>query len=168
MLIYNQAFDLHHGVFRVLQILSASPGIEFEVSKLRLLDFLLLFPEQLEKVRVPAGSMTGRNLFTREDNPYRSLDNPYRLFVELGPLQQEALYALAAHEIIDLPKLKRDYVARTAKPLPPALAETITVRNAQTQHLIDIISKDLGQLPMFGANGLKERTRFLTLRHEIV
>jgi len=168
MLTYNPAFDLHHGVFRILQILVAAPGIEFEVVKMRLLDFLLLFPEQLENVRVPPESIQKRNLFTRDENPYRILENPHRLFVELAPLQQGALYALAAHDVIDHAKLKRDFVARTTKPLPPPLEKIIVERNATTPQLIDIISHDLGRIPMFGEDGLKERIRFLSLRHELV
>lgn len=168
MLIYNPAFDLHHGVFRMLQILVASPGVEFEVSKLRLLDFLLLFPEQMDKIRFPAESRQKRSLFTREDNPYRNIENPYRLFVELAPFQEQALHALGAHELIDLAKLKQDFVVRTAKPLPPGLEKAVADRNTQTHHLIDVISRDLGRLPLFGANGLKDRTEFLSTRHDAV
>ncbi len=168
MLIYNPAFDLQHGVFRILQILVASPGVEFEVSKLRLLDFLLLFPEQMDKIRFPAESMQKRNLFTREENPYRNIENPHRLFVELAPFQEQAMHSLAAHELIDLVRLKEGYVVRTAKPLPLALEKAVAERNAHTQHLIDVISRDLGRLPLFGANGLKDRTAFLSTRHDAV
>lgn len=168
MLTYNPAFDLHHGIFRILQLLTASPGTEFEVGKLRLLDFLLLFPEQMESVRFPTESAQKRSLFTREKNPYRMIENPYRLFVELAPLHHEALGALAAHDLIDVAKLKQELVVRTTKPLPTGLAQVLMLRNAETSHLIDVVSKDLGRLPMFGDNGLKSRTKFLTSRHEIV
>lgn len=168
MLIYNPAFDLHHGVFRLLQILAASPGVEFEVSKIRLLDFLLLFPEQMENIRFPAGSTQKRNLFTRETNPYRNIENPHRLFVELAPFQEQALHSLAAHEFIHLGRLKQDYVMRTPKALPPVLEQAVAARNTQTQHLIDVVSRDLGRLPLFGTNGLKSRTEFLSTRHDAV
>lgn len=75
MLIYNPAFDFHHGIFRVLQILSAAPGEEFEVMKIRLLDFLLLFPEQLENIRVPKELLGKRSLFTGTESPYRTIEN---------------------------------------------------------------------------------------------
>lgn len=168
MLIYNPAFDLHHGVFRTLQILVASPGVAFEVSKMRLLDFLLLFPEQMDKIRFPAESTKKRNLFTREENPYRNVENPHRLFVELAPFHEQALCSLAAHELIDLARLKQGYVVRTAKALPPLLEKAIAERNASTQHLIDVISRDLGRLPLFGINGLKDRTAFLSTRHDAI
>lgn len=166
MLIYNPAFDFHHGIFRMLQILSAAPGESFEVMKIRLLDFLLLFPEQLDEIRIPTELRGKRGLLVREESPYRTVENPHRLFIELAPFQHQALYALAARELIDPQRLKDEYVVRTSVPLPAGLAAALTRRNAATNVLVDIVSRDLARLPLFGANGLKARARFLSTRHD--
>lgn len=166
MLIYNPAFDFHHGIFRILQILSAAPEETFEVLKIRLLDFLLLFPEQLEQIRIPAELRGKRGLLVQEESPYRALENPHRLFIELAPFQQQSLYALAARGLIDAQRLKEDYVVRTTVALPAGLASALAQRNAATPHLVDVVSRDLARLPLFGANGLKSRAKFLSSRHD--
>lgn len=150
----------------MLQILSAAPGEPFEVMKIRLLDFLLLYPEQLEKIRIPAELKGKRSLLAQEESPYRRVENPHRLFIELAPYQYQALYALAARELIDPQRLKDEYVVRTPVPLPTDLVQAITHRNTEAPHLLDIVSRDLARLPLFGINGLKDRTKFLSTRHD--
>lgn len=166
MLIYNPAFDFHHGIFRMLQILSAAPGERFEVMKIRLLDFLLLFPEQLDQIRIPTELRGKRGLLAQEESPYRTVENPHRLFIELAPFQHQALYTLAARELIDPQQLKDDYVVRTSVALPAGLEAALAHRNGTTPHLVDIVSRDLARLPLFGANGLKARAKFLNTRHD--
>ena len=46
MLIYNQAYDLYHTMFRILQIMEKTEEI-IEIDKLRILDFYLAFPSEL-------------------------------------------------------------------------------------------------------------------------
>ncbi|MBC8039830.1 MAG: hypothetical protein H7Y06_04745 [Opitutaceae bacterium] len=75
-------------------------------------------------------------------------------------------YALAARELIDPQRLKDEYVVRTPVPLPTDLVQAITRRNTEAPHLLDIVSRDLARLPLFGINGLKDRTKFLSTRHD--
>jgi hypothetical protein len=45
MIIYNQAFDLYHAVYRMLQLLTHFNKKEYvEVDRLRIWDFYVLFP----------------------------------------------------------------------------------------------------------------------------
>ena len=50
MLIYNQAYDLFHTMFRILQITEKNKDI-LEIDKLRILDFYLAFPSELLEIK---------------------------------------------------------------------------------------------------------------------
>lgn len=166
MLIYNPAFDFHHAVFRLLQILTAAPEREYEIERLRILDYFLLFPEQIETLRFPSEIRHKRSLFQRAYNPYRQVENPQRLFFELEPFQLTALQSLAAHRLIDRDKFKEGLAQRTQEPLPAVLAGTLTARNARSPAVVDLISRDLAALPLLGPDGLKERSHLLDARYD--
>jgi hypothetical protein len=156
MLIYNPAFDIQHAMFRVLRLLVAAPREDFEVDRIRLLDFFLLFPEQLESLRFPSSIKNQRSLFVAGYNPYRSLENPRRIFFELEPFQISALHCLAAYDLIDSEKYKAGSVLRTAKAIPPSLFEAIEKRNAESKTLVDLLSVEFTKLPFFGEGGLRD------------
>jgi hypothetical protein len=166
MLIYNPAFDLHHTVFRLLQLLSAAPAAEYETERVRILDYFLLFPEQIQSLKFPDELRRKRAWFVQPYNPYRSIDNPSRLFFQLEPIQTTALQSLASRSLIDRDRFKAGLVARTAEPLPPALAEAVKARSAAAPELIDLVSRDLAALPLLGPKGLKERSRLLDTRYD--
>ena len=50
MLIYNQAYDIYHTMFRILQITEKTEE-NLEVDKLRILDFYLAFPTELLEIK---------------------------------------------------------------------------------------------------------------------
>ncbi len=166
MLIYNPAFDLHHAVFRMLQLLAAAPEREYVVERMRILDYFLLFPEQIETLRFPDEIRRKRSLFRRAYNPYRNIDNPGRLFFMLEPFQTSSLQSLASRGLIKRDRFKAGLVQRTAEPLPEALAAAIKVRSAQAPELIDLVSQDLAKLPLRGPNGLKARSHLVDSRYD--
>lgn len=166
MLIYNPAFDIQHGIFRVLQLIVAAPKQDFEAEKIRVLDFFLLFPEQLEVIRFPSALKKQRALFVKTYNPYRTLENPRRIFFELEPFQISAFQCLAAYDLIAADKLKAGIVARTEKPIPPTLAAAIEERNIESKILVDLLSSEFAKLPFFGDGGLKERSHLLDARYD--
>jgi|SRR5665213_151204 len=166
MLIYNPAFDIQHAIFRVLRLLTAAPKENFEVDRIRVLDFFLLFPEQLEALRFPSAIRKQRSLFVAGYNPYRSLENPRRIFFEIEPFQISALHCLAAYDLIDNERFKAGFVARTQKPIPTTLAEAIVKRNGESKILVDLLSVEFAKLPFFGEGGLKERSNLVEIRYD--
>jgi hypothetical protein len=166
MLIYNPAFDLHHSVFRFLQILTAAPERRYEVERLRILDFFLLFPEQIENIRFPRELRGKKSLFRQNYNPYRSIENPRRLFSDITPFQLVALQSLAAHNLIAPDAFQDGIVQRTTQPLPDRLATSVANRVKLTPALIDLVSGDLARLPLHGAGGLKDRANLQDTRYD--
>jgi hypothetical protein len=166
MLIYNPAFDLHHSVFRLLQLLTVDPSRQFEIERLRILDFFLLFPEEIEHIRFPRELMGKRTLFRKKANPYRNLGNARRVYAEIAPFQLAALQSLAARGLVDADALRDARVVRTNEPLPPALSEAVALRNQHSPELIDLVSSNLAKIPLHGEGGLKARANLQDTRYD--
>jgi hypothetical protein len=75
MIVYNQAFDLYHTIFRFLQFLNRfENGTEIEIERLRIWDFYLLFPNRIHEIRLKQNESDIRkirNSFVKDSN------NPY-------------------------------------------------------------------------------------------
>jgi hypothetical protein len=166
MLIYNPAFDLHHSVFRLLQLLTVDPSRAYEIERLRMLDFFLLFPEEIENIRFPR-ELTGKKaLFRKRPNPYRSLRNPRRVYSEIAPFQMAALQSLASRGLVDAELLQDGKVVRTSQPLPSGLMAAIDERNKSSPELIDLVSSNLAKLPLHGDGGLRQRANLQDTRYD--
>jgi hypothetical protein len=166
MLIYNPAFDLHHCVFRFLQLLTVDPTRQFETERLRILDFFLLFPEEIENIRFPKELKGKRSLFQKKNNPYRNLGNARRVYAEIAPFQLAALQSLAARGLVDADALREARVARTKEALPQKLSEAVASRNQLFPELLDLVSSNLAKLPLHGDGGLKARANLQDTRYD--
>ncbi len=63
MIIYNQAFDLYHCIFRILNFLNRfNPSDIIEVDKLRIWDFYFLFPNKVYDIRLKQNESDIRKL----------------------------------------------------------------------------------------------------------
>lgn len=65
MLIYNQAYDLFHTMFRILQITEKNKDI-LEIDKLGILDFYLAFPSELLEIKVFKVSRNTKNIYRQK------------------------------------------------------------------------------------------------------
>lgn len=166
MLIYNPAFDLHHAVFRFLQLLTVDPARKFETERIRILDFFLLFPEEVENIRFPRELTGKRALFRKSHNPYRNLGNARRVYSEIAPFQLAALQSLASRGVLDPDALQKGEVARTTQELPTDLLEAISARNKLSPDLLDLVSSNLAKLPLHGEGGLKARANLQDTRYD--
>lgn len=166
MLIYNPAFDLHHAVFRFLQLLTVDPSRKFETERIRILDFFLLFPEEIENIRFPRELAGKRNLFRQAPNPYRNLGNARRVYAEIAPFQMAALQSLASRGLVDPDRLQQGEVVRTTHTLPGNLLDAISTRNKLSPNLLDLVSSNLAKLPLHGESGLKARANLQDTRYD--
>ncbi|MFA6286157.1 MAG: ABC-three component system middle component 5 [Opitutaceae bacterium] len=166
MLIYNPAFDLHHGVFRLLQLLTVDPSRKFETERIRILDFFLLFPEEIENIRFPKELTGKRALFRKAPNPYRNLGNARRIYAEIAPFQLAALQSLASRGLLDPEALQNGEVIRTSHELPANLLAAISTRNKLSPELLDLVSSNLAKLPLHGDGGLKSRANLQDTRYD--
>lgn len=53
MITYHQTFDIYHATYRIIRILQMNVFAEMERVRLRIFDFLYVFPHEIQNVKVP-------------------------------------------------------------------------------------------------------------------
>lgn len=166
MLIYHPAFDIYHGVFRILRILNISPKQKFELERLRILDFYILFPNELFNFKFPMASVKKKRQF-HSDNLYQKINDPKRIFFRLEPYQICALKCLAARKFIDTDLFLDGKICRTEKPLPNELNEAVEKANKTSPALVEFINDSLLKIDLYGKSGLKGRSDLFEYRYDV-
>ena len=168
MLIYHPAFDSAHSMFRIAQLLEAlSPG-KYEIERIRILDFYLLFPQTLENVKFPREALKDKNIFKKFINSYELIEDPKRLFFSIEPYQKRALTTLMAHGIIEKKSFMEKLVERSMVPLPGNLRKAILWANDSTREIMELLTKHFANIDLYGKNGLKSRTDLFEYRYDYV
>lgn len=166
MLIYHPAFDIHHCTFRLLRILETLPRELHPADRIRILDFFLLFPGEIEDVRLPSSARDLRKSLDIYRNRYdRVLDKPL-VFSRLEPVQAAALKTLAGHRLIDREQLGRGVVLRTEAPLPTSLQTAVSAAPDSDVAALLAVIVQLGSINPYGKSGLKGRTDLLEFRYD--
>lgn len=165
MLIYHPAYDAYHCVFRMLCIVSKLPNIELD--KARLLDFYLLFPSAISKIRLPKTHSSGRQLAKLLANVYRDPINPSATFRELKYIQEAALKCMVASGFVEAKSYEVGLVVRTKLPLPDNMLEAISAYLEKNLELSEFVLDELATIPLKGLDGLKDRTGLLEYRYDV-
>jgi hypothetical protein len=167
MLFYHPAFDIYHSIFRMLRILDSSPQNVFEIERLRIFDFYLLFPSELYKFKFPISLVKQKRQFKGE-NPYQQINDPKRIFFRLEPYQLCALKSLAAHQFIDGNLFFTDgKIRRTETALPNGLNEAVKVANTNSNAIVEFLTGPLLKIDLYGESGLKGRSDLFEYRYDI-
>jgi hypothetical protein len=165
MLIYHPAFDIYHAAFRMLRILNLSPKQKFEIERLRILDFYLLFPNELFNFTFPMALLKKKKQF-QSDNLYQKINDPKRIFFRLEPYQICALKCLAARQFINAELFLDGKISRTEKPLPDGLNEAVEKANKTSPALVEFINDSLLKIDLYGKSGLKGRSDLFEYRYD--
>ena len=80
MIIYHQAFDLYHTVYRMVQLLSYFKRKDYvELDRLRIWDYYLLFPNKISNITLKREEKDIKalikNLIVRDSNPYEEIQD---------------------------------------------------------------------------------------------
>lgn len=169
MLLYHPCFDCHHAAFRILQLLYQSNQTVFDIETIRILDFYLLFPSELVKLKFPQTLLAHKKDIKSLRNKYSDLENPNRVFQQLSPFQTGAIYALAAHGLVDIrPLHETKEVRRTNKAIPEEVLAAFQEKDAVHHKLVYFLANELATIPLRGPNGLKDRSSLLDHRYDII
>lgn len=164
MLIYHPAFDAHHCVFRLLKLVAHLNDIE--VSKLRILDFYVVFPGEVSKIRLNDAHQikkTASGLL----NIFHGPVNAIQTFRDMHDLQMAAINTLIASNIIDGTKAELGIIHRTTSPLPDLSVKADYLESLEQENIIfNYILNGLADLPLNGADGLKHRTGLMEFRYD--
>lgn len=166
MLIYNPAFDTHHCIFRLLRLLTALPDASYELERIRILDFYLLFPATLNRVRFPRAALRHKRAAIGDFNRYERIEDPRRILNRLEPYQLSALRYLAARELIDVAIFAEGRVRRSSVPIPSELTGMIAEANRVERELVALLTGPFRDVELYGASGLKARTQLFEYRYD--
>ncbi len=167
MLIYNQAYDLYHSMFRILQITEKTKEV-LEVDKLRILDFYLAFPAELLEIKTFLGFKKYEKYIKAETNKYERVIDRKRIFFKMENIQISAIKALISYGFIDAEEFKNGKVKRTENKLTEKLQLRLNNAYEENPNLISLITGPLATMNLYGHLGLKVRTNLIEFKYDAI
>jgi hypothetical protein len=168
---YQPAFDPYHAVFRLARLreIIAKAG-PLHQDYVRVLDFFLLFPFQIDTIRLMPAHRKFKRLaeIYASSRPYGDLPENRTLFDRMEPMQTAAMQTFAARELLDPKQLEMEQVASTSKPLPDEIAGRVAELNTRDQDLLTFMEALASEYDLMGPNGLKARAGLLEYRYDPV
>ena len=171
MIIYNQAFDLYHCVFRIMNLLNKFDiGQLVEIDRIRIWDFYLLFPDKVYDIRLKKDEDDIRDLrkkyIRKRNNPYEHTPEDRKIFEKLKPYQLSALNCLASYEIINKENLALNRVSIDKKNILEAYIKQIGALPLTQRNLVSLLTSHFYQISLFGKDGLKSRTNLIESKYD--
>lgn len=169
--VYHQAFDLYHCVFRMLQFLTRFDKTSYlEIDRLRIWDFYLLFPEKAHNITLKRDEdeiRKLRNLYiSKSNNPYEIVIDNRKLFEKIKPYQITAIKCLASHKIINKEFLKENRVNIVSKQVLDNYVSKFDPLSAKEQNIVTLMTNHFYNIPMFGPDGFKSRTKLMETKYD--
>lgn len=164
MLIYHPAYDAYHCIFRALLLTESCRSIE--IQKLRILDFFLCFPAEIGKIRLPREHADAKRMALQLKNDYHGPVSVKQVFRDMEHIQLAAFRSLAASEILDQKSFEIGLVERTDKTPKDELKRKIDSAAERDKVVIEYLVKRLVAIPLYGSNGLKDRTDLMEYRYD--
>jgi hypothetical protein len=171
MIIYNQAFDLYHTVYRMLQLLTHFDKSEYiELDRLRIWDFYLLFPNKIHEIKLKRTEKDIKAILSqyiqKKDNPYEVILENRKVFEKIKPYQVSALNSLVSYGIIDKELLQQNRVSIVSKEVLNDYTDKFEELSPREKNLITILTSHFYQITMFGEDGLKSRTQLMVSKYD--
>lgn len=166
MLIYHPAYDAYHCIFRLLTLMEGIKSVE--VAKIRILDFFLIFPAEVSKIRLSPAQIGTKKLARSLANVYHGPISTTQVFRDMEHIQIAAINALAASNIINVERLSQGFVERTSASIPDAINQIVIAKDISVNPLINFIITELSSIPLLGIDGLKHRTGLMEYRYDNV
>jgi hypothetical protein len=171
MIVYNQAFDLYHTIFRILQVLERlEEGVRIEIERLRIWDFYLLFPSKIHNIRLKKSEADIREIrkrfFKNSDNPYDKITEDRKVFEKIKPYQLAALNCIASYGIIDKSLLNQQRVSVVNKEILKQFIEKFEDLPSIEKNVISLMTSHFNQVSLYGTDGLKSRTNLMESKYD--
>ena len=115
MILYNNAFDLYHTIFRMLHLLSKIEEDKvIEIDRIRIWDYYLLFTNEIFNIKPTKNKKEYNQLLKKlnikKNNPYQQIYDQRKTLEKIKPYQLSALNCLASYNIIDKEYLLKEEV----------------------------------------------------------
>ena len=136
---------------------------EIEIDKLKIYDFILLYPSFLHKMSLPQAYTHIRRSI--KINEYNNTNAEKIVFAQLNKIQNVSLNELASTSVIESKRLKNGYVKRTELLLPDNILKSITNQSGEKMKILEFIKNELDNIPV---SSLKERSGLIEYRYDKV
>jgi hypothetical protein len=171
MIVYNQAFDLYHTIFRILHFLNKfENGAKIEIERIRIWDFYLLFPSKIHEIRLKQTESDIRKLrkeFIKDsNNPYEKIYENRKVFEKIKPYQLAAINCIASYGIIDKSSINQQRVKILNKEILTEFVNNFDELTPKEKNVIALMTSHFNQISLFGTDGLKNRTSLMESRYD--
>ena len=171
MIVYNPAFDLYHAIYRMAHILQRlDEGESFEVDKVRIWDFYLLFPSKLYSVslrQLDSEVVEARKRYIdNSKNPYDYSGDNRKLFEWIKPFQLSALNCLVSCGILTKEAYLDGRVSVANRESLNDFVRKAGAISAKEQNVLSFLSIFSRHMSLTGTDGLKARTHLLESRYD--
>lgn len=166
---FEPAFDPLHTAFRILRLRHLFRGA-LDRDHVRILDFFLLFPFRIGRIRLKQEHRKYRGLSTEysDRHPYGELPDDRIIFDRMRLVQEAALESMAIWNLIDPEKFEAGAVASTDAVIVPELAQRVAQQNVRDRPLLDFLRVLATEYSLLGNDGLKHRTQLLEYRYDAI
>ena len=171
MILYNNAFDLYHTIFRVLHLMSkVDTKDSIEVDRVRIWDYYLLFPSQIFQIKPRRNEIEFKKILKQlniaKANPYQKISNERMTIEKIKPYQIAALNCLASYNIISKDDLLEDKISILSKELLAQYVNSIGNLSSREKNIITIVTSQFYDISLFGDKGLKNRSDLLESKYD--
>lgn len=168
MIIYNEAFDIYHCIYRLISVLSYLKNESVELERLRIWDFYLAYPQEVSNIKfgTKPEDRAIKKLFPQKNNPYESIANPRNVFTKMQPYQLIAIKTLASYGIINKDYLILNKVTLIDKGKLEDVLFTYSGMSDRELNIIKIMTTYFYTMPLYGEGGLKNRTNLLEYKYD--
>ena len=168
MIVYNQAFDIYHTIFRIGTILRYYKGESVDIERLRIWDFYLAYPREISHIRFGTSPEDRdiKKIFPKKDNPYEKLHNPIKFFSRMKPYQLNAIKTLASYGVINKDYLITNKINFIEKEMLNQFTDKNFYFTNRELNIVKIMTSYFNQMPLYGDKGLKSRTNLLEYRYD--
>jgi hypothetical protein len=171
MIVYNQAFDLYHTIFRLLHFLNKFENETIlEIERVRIWDFYLLFPSKIHDIRLKQEEADIRKIrksFIKDsNNPYEKITENRKVFEKIKPYQLAALNCIASYGIIDKSILNQQRISIINKNVLVQFVKNFEELSPKERNVIALMTSHFNQVSLFGTDGLKNRTSLIESKYD--
>jgi hypothetical protein len=171
MIVYNQALDFYHTIFRLLHFLNKFENNDvLEIERVRIWDFYLLFPSEIHNIRLKQNESDIRKIrkeFIKDSkNPYERITGNRKIFEKIKPYQLSALNCIASYGIIDKALLNQQRILIINKKILVDFVNKFQELSPKEKNVIALMTSHFNQVSLFGTDGLKNRTNLIESKYD--
>lgn len=168
MIQYHPATDYYHCWMRFASILCANRTSGVELERLRIIDFFLCFPFEIEDCQLPRKfSSALRKAMNNIPKCYEDTNSVRQAFMQMRNIQWQVAMDMAAKGIVCKENYRDGWLTPDLTSPANQLLQAVAEKwDAGKQVWHKLMVEALLSLPLNGKDGLKARSRLLEFRYD--